>query len=219
VSGRVRRDPTKVRAAARFTGARGGVNLERMTSSHTRFARRLAAGVVTLAAALPLAQAAQAQQPASPRSLLPPAGNVPYLLGHGAGVQIYQCSATQAGFAWTFVAPRANLTDGRGQVIITHFGGPTWQANDGSKVVGSLVSSVTISPNAIPWLLLSTTATPAPTGGGLLAPATFVQRLFTVGGLAPAASTCNAGDVGVKSEVPYTAEYLFWKNIPRPHGA
>jgi hypothetical protein len=187
-----------------------------MTSSHIRVARRLLAGLVTLAATLPLAQAAQAQQPASPHSLLPPAGNFPYLVGHATGVQIYQCSATPTGPAWTFVAPRANLTDNRGRLIITHFGGPTWQANDGSKVVGTLVSSRTVSPTAIAWLLLSTTATPAPQGGGLLADATFVQRLFTVGGLAPAASTCNTATVGARAEVPYTAEYVFWKAIPRP---
>jgi hypothetical protein len=188
-----------------------------MTSSHIRFARRLVAGLVTLAAVLSLTQAAQAQQaPASPRSLLPPAGNLPYLLGHGDGVQIYQCSATPAGFAWTFVAPRANLTDLRGRVIMTHFGGPTWLANDGSKVVGKLVSGVSVNPSAIPWLLLSATATPAPGGGGVLADATFVQRLFTVGGLAPAASTCDAESVGIRSEVPYTAEYVFWKAVHAP---
>jgi hypothetical protein len=129
-------------------------------------------------------------------------------------VQIYQCRATAGSFAWTFVAPRANLTDNRGQLIITHFGGPTWQANDGSRVVGQLVASRSVSPDAIPWLLLSTTDTPAPDGGGLLADATFVQRLFTVGGLAPAASTCNATTTGQQVEVPYTAEYVFWKAAP-----
>jgi hypothetical protein len=187
-----------------------------MTRSHIRFARWLIAGAVILAAALPLAQAAQAAAPPSPSSLLPPAGNFPYLVGHGAGVQIYQCSATQTGFAWKFVAPRATLTDDRGQAIISHFGGPTWLANDGSKVVGSVVKAVPISPNAIPWLLLSATTTPAPGGGGLLADTTFVQRLFTVGGLAPAASTCDAANVGATAEVPYTSEYVFWKKVPSP---
>jgi hypothetical protein len=186
-----------------------------MTSSHIRFARRLVAGLVTLAAALPLASAAQAQSPPSPGSLLPRAGNVPYLHGHGDGVQIYQCNATATGLAWTFVAPRANLTDLRGRVIMTHFGGPTWLANDGSKVVGSVVANVPVAPNAIPWLLLSATATPAPGGGGVLADATFVQRLLTVGGVAPAAATCNAKSAGTRAEVPYTAEYVFWKSIAR----
>jgi Protein of unknown function (DUF3455) len=181
--------------------------------SHRRFARRFLAGLVTLAAVLPLAAAAQAQAqaPASPNSLLPPPGNHPYLVGHGSGVQIYRCSTTTNGFAWTFVAPRADLTDNQGQVIIKHFGGPSWQANDGSKVVGSVVSSLTVSPTAVPWVLLSATTTPAPDGGGLLADTTFVQRLFTVGGVAPAASTCTAANVGATAEVPYTAEYVFWK--------
>jgi hypothetical protein len=75
-----------------------------------------------------------------------------------------------------------------------------------------------VSPTAIARLLLSTTATPAPQGGGLLADATFVQRLFTVGGLAPAASTCHTTTAGAKAEVPYTAEYVFWMAIPRPRG-
>jgi FtsP/CotA-like multicopper oxidase with cupredoxin domain len=179
--------------------------------SHLRLARRLVAGLATLAAALSLAAAAQAQAPASPRSLLPPPGNHPYLIGHGSGVQIYRCSATTTEFAWSFVAPRADLTDNHGQVIIKHFGGPSWQATDGSTVVGHVVSSLTISPTAVPWLLLSPTTTPAPDGGGLLADTTFVQRLNTVGGVAPAASTCTAANVGAPAEVPYTADYVFWK--------
>jgi hypothetical protein len=181
-----------------------------MTRSH--LARRLAAGLVALAAVVPLAAAAPAQAAAPPLlKLLPPAGNHPYLAGHGRGVQIYRCAATATGFAWTFVAPRADLTDNRGRVIIHHFGGPTWQADDGSKVVGTGVSSVPVSPTAVPWLLLSATTTPAPTGGGLLDGTTFVQRLLTVGGIAPAAATCTAATVGASAEVPYTAEYVFWK--------
>lgn len=187
-----------------------------MTRSHIRLTRRLAAGLVALAAVLSPALASQAQaRPAAPSSLLrllPPAGNHPFLDGHGRGVQIYRCAPTAGGLAWTFVAPRADLTDDRGRVIIHHFGGPTWQADDGSKVVGAVVNSVSVSPDAVPWLLLSATTTPAPGGGGLLADTTFVQRLLTVGGVAPAASTCNAATAGATAEVPYTAEYVFWKN-------
>ena len=131
-----------------------------------------------------------------------------------SGTQNYACNATATGFAWTFTGPRANLYDLRGRVIITHFGGPTWQANDGSKVVGTLSGTQTVDPNSIPWLLLSGKATPAPNGGGLLANTTFIQRLLTRGGLAPAASTCNAKTVGSTAAVPYTAEYVFWKSTP-----
>ena len=193
--------------ASRFSAAARGATLERMNSSRIRLTRRLVAGLVALAAVLSLASAAHAQSP-SLRTLLPRAGNHPYLVGHGKGVQIYRCDATAG---WTFVAPRADLTDNRGRVIIHHFGGPTWQADDGSKVVGSVVANVPVSPTAVPWLLLSATTTPAPGGGGLLADTTFVQRLFTVGGVAPAASTCAAASAGAIAEVPYTAEYVFWK--------
>jgi len=197
-------------SASRFPAAAEGVTLVRMTSFQIRLTRRLVAGLVALAAVLSLASAAHAQAPPLLK-LLPPAGNHPFLVGHGKGVQIYRCDATAGGFAWTFVAPRADLTDNRGRVIIKHFGGPSWQADDGSKVVGSVVANVPVSPTAVPWLLLSAATTPAPGGGGLLADTTFVQRLLTVGGVAPAASTCAAGNVGATAEVPYTAEYVFWK--------
>jgi hypothetical protein len=171
-----------------------------------RFAGMLVAGLV-LAGSLAQVARADVRNP-----LLPPAGNVPFLAAGASGTQNYACTATATGFAWTFTGPRANLFDLRGRVIITHFGGPTWQANDGSKVVGALSGSVTVDPNSIPWLLLKGTPTPAPTGGGLLAKTTFIQRLLTRGGLAPAASTCNARTAGSAAAVPYTAEYVFWKS-------
>ena len=190
-----------------------------MTSSHIRVARRLLAGLGHPRGRPAARQAAQAQQPASPHSLLPPAGNFPYLVGHATGVQIYQCSATPTGFAWTFVAPRANLTDNRGRVIITPLRrtdvagqrrqqGRRHAREQPDRVAhGDRVAAAVDHRNAR-----------APSGGGLLADATFVQRLFTVGGLAPAASTCNTTTAGAKAEVPYTAEYVFWKAIPRPRG-
>ena len=67
--------------------------------------------------------------------------NKQFLGAHAIGVQIY---AGPTG--WTFVAPRANLYDHRGRLIITHFAGPTWQAKDGSKVVGKLAASTPATP-------------------------------------------------------------------------
>jgi len=40
---------------------------------------------------------------------------------------------------------------------------------------------------------------------------TFIQRLNTTGGLPPAASECDATTVGTRAEVPYTADYYFWR--------
>src|SRR6266852_1675392 len=93
--------------------------------------------------------------PTVPANLQVPAGNSPYLVGHATGVQIYTCKAAGAGFAWTFVAPEATLTDDAGNPIATHFAGPTWKANDGSSVKGmSIANAPSPTGNAIPWLLL-----------------------------------------------------------------
>jgi hypothetical protein len=51
---------------------------------------------------------------------------------------------------------------------------------------------------------------PGPTGGAKLTRAKFVQRINTVGGLAPADQCASASDVGRTAFVPYTADYLFY---------
>jgi Protein of unknown function (DUF3455) len=178
-----------------------------------RFNRLLLAGIVAAATVVSLAQVAQAGPPAPvvPSKIQVAEGNKVFLVGHAIGVQIYSCNTTSSGFAWGFVAPRANLYDDHGKLIITHFAGPTWQAKDGSRAVGHLVDSVTVDPTAIPWVLLSASTTPGPDGDRLVA-TTFIQRIATTGGLAPPAADCNAATAGTVAEVPYTADYYFWKH-------
>ena len=176
----------------------------------TRRPRTIAAAIAVVAAAWPLAQAAQAAHgaPDVPSQIEVAAGHKVFLVGRAVGVQIYPCNATASGFAWGATTPRANLYADNGRLIATHFGGPTWQATDGSAVVGARVDGVSVDPTAIPWLLLSATPTGKP---GRLSPTTFIQRTATVGGLAPAAAECNATTVGTRREIPYTADYHFWK--------
>src|SRR6266487_4823787 len=173
------------------------------------FNRLLLAGIVAAAAVLSLTQVAQAgpPPPVVPSKIEVHDGNKVFLVGHGVGVQIYSCNPTPSGFVWGFVAPRANLYDDHGKLIITHFGGPTWQAKDGSMVVGHAEASITVDPTAIAWLRLSA----ASTTPGRLGNTTFIQRIATVGGLAPPAAECNATTAGAVAEVPYTADYFFWK--------
>ena len=176
--------------------------------------RLLIAGVLAAAAAaLPLAAAAQAEpsEPTVPPTIAVPEGHKLFLVGHAVGVQIYKCNATADGYRWSFVGPRAELYGDSGQLIMTHFGGPSWQARDGSKAVGVLVRPAPVDPTAIPWLLLSASGTSGP-DGDRLAGTTFIQRIATTGGLMPPADTCNAGTVGNANEVPYTADYYFWKS-------
>ena len=112
---------------------------------------------------------------------------------------------------WTFAAPRANLYNDQGKLIITHFAGPTWQAMDGSSVVGRAEASVTPDPTAIPWVRLAAASTAAGPDGDRLVATTFIQRIRTTGGHTPPAADCNAATAGTVAEVPYTADYYFWK--------
>jgi hypothetical protein len=110
-----------------------------------------------------------------------------------------------------FVAPRANLYGDNGKLIITRFGGPTWQAKDGNRVVGRLEANIAAGATAIPWLWLAAASTAAGPDGDRLVNTTFIQRIATTGGLAPPAAQCNATTAGTEVEVPYTADYYFWK--------
>lgn len=187
-------------------------------SRPVRLGRLLVAALVSAAAILQLAPAAHASLPAPgvPSAITVPSGNERFLVARGVGVQIYSCADGATGPAWKFVAPRADLFAANGKRIIKHFAGPTWRAKDGSTVVGALVAGVTVNPGAIPWLLLSAASTTVgPYGGDGLTHTTFIQRLATTGGLAPAAATCNKATIGAQVEVPYTAEYDFWKASSR----
>lgn len=178
-----------------------------------RLNRLLLATIVVAAACWPLAQLAYAgPRPAPvPTRIEVPAGNKLFLVGHAVGVQIYSCNATPSGYAWGLVAPRADLFDDNGKLIVTHFAGPTWQAKDGSRVVGQRVDGVTVDATAIPWLKLAAASTSPGADGDRLAGTTYIQRIATTGGLAPAAADCNGGTAGTTVEVPYTADYFFWK--------
>jgi hypothetical protein len=171
--------------------------------------RSILAAVVAAAALVP----ASAQAAEVPSTIAVPEGNKLFLKAHAEGVQIYSCNATATGHAWSLVAPRANLYDKRGRIIGTHFAGPTWQAGDGSKVVGKRDAGINVDPTAVDWLLLSKVSS-APGPGkhaDLLVDTTYIQRINTTAGLAPAATECHAGTVGKVVEVPYTADYHFWK--------
>jgi Protein of unknown function (DUF3455) len=140
------------------------------------------------------------------------------------GTQNYVCATAATGYAWTFVAPEAQLFRDRhecrhDEAIVHHFAGPTWQSlDDGSSVVGTKVAAATVDTTAIPWLLLTAASHGAPTDGedsGLMTPITSVQRLSTEGGLAPSTG-CDATTVGATADVPYTATYMFYRT--RTHG-
>jgi len=186
-------------------------------NANIRFGRRLVAVALVAAAALSLAQAVQARPPAPdvPGTIAVEEGHKPFLSLDAEGVQIYGCAAAGETYRWALLAPRADLVDKNGTLVVTHFAGPSWQANDGSVVKATLERRVNVDPTAIDWLVLRVTDTGPGDRGGRLGGATFIQRIDTAGGLAPAPRTCNAASVGAVEEIPYTAVYVFWKRAGR----
>lgn len=122
---------------------------------------------------------------------------------YATGVQVYRWD----GASWVLVEPVATLFananyDGK---VGTHYRGPTWESNSGSKVVGARLFGCSPDPTAIPWLLLEAVST---TGPGIFSSVTFIQRLNTTGGLPPSAPGSVVGEL---VQVPYTAEYFFYR--------
>ena len=152
--------------------------------------------------------------PDVPATLRPPAGQVVYLEALATGVQIYQCMSKPgepATYEWAFRAPEAALDDRLGRTLGRHYAGPTWEALDGSTVVGETQArDPGPNPSAIPWLLLRAKAT---TGGGTFGQAKSIQRLQTVGGVAPS-QACSATNDKQIARVPYAANYYFYRAAP-----
>jgi hypothetical protein len=174
---------------------------------------RRAAGAVCAAVALTsLAGAAQAAEPGIPTDIQVPAGHKMYLEAHAKGEQIYECVAIGDGYGWGPSTPRADLYGDNGKLLGKHYGGPTWEAKDGSKVVARRdAPPVTKDPTAIPWLRLAATSVSAGPDGDRFAGTTYIQRVATTGGLAPDAADCTAATAGTKQAIDYTADYRFWK--------
>jgi Protein of unknown function (DUF3455) len=142
-----------------------------------------------------------------PQALQSPVDEQLLLELHGKGDQIYTCKSESAQFNWTLKAPDAQLFDQKEQLFGKHFAGPSWQANDGSRVTGKAAVSIA-SPDAesIPWLLVKVVSRE---GNGMLSRVTTIQRLHTKGGKAPA-SGCDSDHVNQEVRVPYSADYFFY---------
>lgn len=139
-----------------------------------------------------------------PDSLRPPAGESLLRTLSADGVQVYECKAKGSDAEWVFVAPEARLVDAQGTLVGRHYVGPTWEAADGSKVVGTVRAKLDApEAGAIPWLLLATHSTGKP---GLFAKVSSIQRVATHGGAMPATG-CSTATIGQVARVPYKAEY------------
>jgi len=133
-------------------------------------------------------------------------GKITLLTVQAVGVQIYDCRADDAGrLTWQFREPLAILTV-NGQTVGRHFAGPSWQLNDGGKVVGEVVAQKPgASDKDIALLKLDVAGSE---GAGVLSRVTTVERLNTRGG--SFVGTCDQAG-GLHAE-PYSAQYSFLGN-------
>ena len=155
-------------------------------------------------------QAQSISPPQVPYILRVPDGQAVLLKGLAKGVQIYVCKPKAddpSKFEWSFKAPEADLTNEQGEKIAKHYAGPTWEASDGSKVIGEVQQKTDApKPGAVPWLLLKAKSNE---GAGAFGKVTYIQRVDTEGGVAPAAG-CDQAHTKTEARVDYKANYYFY---------
>ena len=163
----------------------------------------------SLAVALLVATPAYAQMADVPAPVQPPAGQKAAMTWTGSGELTYECRAkadNASAFEWAFVGPDARLTDAKTRAATgKYYAGPTWEAADGSKITGKQVGAAPASAGNIPFQLVK-----AEGGTGAMKDVTYIQRVNTKGGVAPA-EACDASMKGAKKTVPYSADYVFYK--------
>lgn len=157
-----------------------------------------------------VALAAQVPPPRVPENLQPPNTQAVLLKATGSGRQIYGCQAipgNRGKFEWALEKPQADLLDEHGKMVGRHYEGPTWEATDGSKVIGVVQQQAKAQhENDVPWLLLKAKTT---RGAGRFGRVTYIQRVNTVGGAAPAGG-CDSSHVGKEVAIEYQADYYFY---------
>jgi hypothetical protein len=169
------------------------------------------------------------QPPAVPGNIAVGAGYEPFLLGHATGTQNYVCVAQGSGYAFVLFTPQATLFSNSGRQLTTHFFSPNpdeagtvraaWQhSRDTSSVWGQVRAGnassdpAYVAPGAIPWLLVTIVGQEeGPGGGEALTDTKFIHRVNTAGGVAPATGCSSAADVGRAAYVPYTTDYIFYR--------
>jgi len=210
------------------------MNIRNIGHRITRRISRIACiGALGTAFVVALPQVGHAQNvtpPPVPGKLQVEEGNEAFLIGHAFGSQDYVCAASGSGVAFVLTTPEAVLFDNPARRVINHFFSPnpieggtiraTWQSTRNSSVFwGKLDKAATfdtdpdfVARDAIAWLLLSRAGVLEGSGNGDdLAAATFVQRVNTVGGLAPSIGCNSPEDIRKTALVPYEADYVFYR--------
>jgi hypothetical protein len=157
----------------------------------------------------PMMMDSAAMNAALPEAIRVPVGQKALMTQRGVGELTYECRAKKDmpdQLEWAFVGPVASLMNAERKAVGKYYAGPTWEAMDGSKVSGKQVAVSPAAPGNIPLQLVK--ADPS-MGVGAMNGISYIQRVNTKGGVAPAA-VCDAGSVSKRMTVPYEADYVFY---------
>eukprot|EP00249_Psilotum_nudum_P004213 c17754_g1_i2 orf=428-1000(+) len=147
-----------------------------------------------------------------PKQIKVPSGNKRHIALLGVGLQNYVSN----GSTWVFQNATADLytLSKEKKLVGKHFflpkpdiygGQPSWSTfHPKSLVTAKTLESVTIDPNSITWTLFQ--ATTEHGSKKELGAVTYLQRIKTKGGLAPAALSRS----GVSVAVPYSTIYIYY---------
>ena len=159
--------------------------------------------------ASPMKMDSAAMNASLPEAVRVPVGQKALMTQRGVGELTYECRAKKdmaSQFEWAFVAPVATLMNADRKAVGKYYAGPTWESMDGSKVTGKQVA---VSPAAAGNIPLQLVKADAALGEGAMKGVSYIQRVNTLGGVAPAAN-CDAGLASQRKTVPYEADYVFY---------
>lgn len=150
-------------------------------------------------------------QSALPAAVKVPAGNGVVAELVGVGQLTYECreKIDAAGqFAWTLIGPVAALNERSGAQVGKYAGPPAvWTHNDGSSARGTQLA---IAPGGAGNIPLQLVKVDQIKGSGAMSGITYIQRVATVGGVAPALP-CTQADNYKETQVKYQADYIFYR--------
>jgi len=160
--------------------------------------------------------AAPFSQDALPDAVKVPSGHRVAWETVGVGEITYECRAKAGAadaFEWAFVGPKADLRSRQGQVVGRYFGPPaTWAAQDGSSLTGAQLAVAPAGSGNIALQLVKANPAKSVDGKGDLQGVSYIQRVATRGGVAPALA-CGSASLGQRQIVTYQADYIFWKPV------
>lgn len=135
-----------------------------------------------------------------------PSTTEPSLQLASRGVQIFRCEKRDASQVWVFRQPQAELLDATGKVVGQHGANFSFELEDGSRLVSTVVAyDEPANPSDLRLLLLTTRSF----GKGALENVTHVQRINTAGGMPPA--RCEAAQLNQLLRVNFTSDFVFYR--------